>query len=201
MSSNSDNEPLRITLEDLAGVDLAGDTATNPLAGTGIREPGAVKSYGTIAADPESAASPIDGRNIFLQAWFYLGAAGLVGALAGWAICEPGFIDGARGSWGNFRIVAAIITLMCVGFSIAESIVERSFQKALLRGALSLPLGIVLGFVFYSIANIIYSVGMNFGRPAGIESNRNLHSGSSELSPGLSSAAQAASHMESSADL
>ena len=47
---------------------------------------------------------------------------------------------------------------MCIGFGVSESTVERSVRKALLRGALALPLGILLGFVFYLMAETIYAV-------------------------------------------
>jgi hypothetical protein len=62
---------------------------------------------------------------------------------------------------------------MCVGFGIAESTVERSLRKAVLRGVLALPLGIILGFFFYFMANMIYAVGMRICYEAGVQSFRN----------------------------
>src|ERR1700749_3946579 len=79
--------------------------------------------------------------NIFLEAWFYLGAAGLVGALAAWAITEPGFIDGGVEKWGNLWLMPMVVGLMCVGLAVAESVIERSRTKVLQRAALSLVLG------------------------------------------------------------
>jgi hypothetical protein len=84
----------------------------------------------------------------------------LIGALLGWAIAEPGFVDGVeRGEthWGNLWLVPIILTLMSLGFGIAESAAERSAKKALLRGILALPLGVLLGFIFYFMGNMIYS--------------------------------------------
>ena len=69
--------------------------------------------------------------------------------------------------WGNIVIIPLIITLMCIGFGISESIVERSVRKALLRGALALPLGIFLGFIFDMMAEIIYGMGMRLSLRSG----------------------------------
>src|SRR5215813_6760846 len=111
--------------------------------------------------------------SILLQGWFYLGIAGLLGAAAGWAICEPGFVDGPHHRWGNILMVPVIITLMCIGFGISESVVERSVRKALLRGALALPLGLLLGFIFDLMAETLYSVLMQLCYEAGVITNRN----------------------------
>src|SRR5258708_854152 len=107
------------------------------------------KSYGSIAdaADPGPAVAE-DKGSILLQGWFYLGVAGLLGTLAGWAICEPWFVDDRGVHPGNVMLLPVIIMLMCVGFGISESLVERSLQKALMRGLMSLPLGFGLGFIF-----------------------------------------------------
>jgi hypothetical protein len=171
MPPSNDKEPLRITSEDLANVIVPDET---PVALPGPGSPG-VKSYGTITDAADKAPPlPEERGSILLQGWFYLGLAGLSGAVIGWALCEPGFIDGGASSrWGNVWMVPGIITFMCVGFGIAESAVERSVQKALLRGALSLPLGVVLGFVFYFIANIIYNIGLSICADAGVQSYRN----------------------------
>ncbi|MGB7640926.1 MAG: hypothetical protein WBL82_06560, partial [Terriglobales bacterium] len=133
------------------------------------------KSYGTINETAEQLVTvPTEHGSILLQGWFYLGLAGLLGALAGWAICEPGFIDGPRShnGWGNLILVPVIVTLMCVAFGISESIVERSLRKALLRGALALPLGLLLGFVFDIMANTVYSVLMGLAHEGGAQTYR-----------------------------
>jgi hypothetical protein len=66
-----------------------------------------------------------------------------------------------------------IVTLMCMGFGISESAVERSVKKALLRGVLALPLGILLGVIFDIMANIIYSILLRICFEAGAQTTRN----------------------------
>jgi hypothetical protein len=169
MRSPSEKEPIKITLEDLARVTVSQPNVVSPVS----YSPGA-KSYGTITEAADQFVSVSEERgSILLQGWFYLGIAGLLGALVGWAIAEPGFLDDGAQRWGNFWIVPLILMLMCLGFGIAESIVERSVHKAVLRGVLSLPLGIILGFVFYFMANIIYAVGLRICYEAGAQSFRN----------------------------
>jgi hypothetical protein len=164
------DKPLKITLDDIASV-----AVPEPAIVPAQQSSSGARSYGTInqAAEqfvPVSEEKP----SILLQGWFYLGIAGLVGALAGWAIAEPGFVDGGTSQrWGNILILPLIITLICFGFAMAESAVERSVQKAVLRGVLSLPLGFVLGFFFEFAANIIYSIGLRICFQAGVQSTRN----------------------------
>jgi hypothetical protein len=112
--------------------------------------------------------------SIFLQGWFYLGTAGLLGALAGWAICEPGFLDGRQGlHWGNLLMVPAMVAMMTLGYGVAESIVERSLQKALIRAAMALPLGLFLGFLFSFLADIVFAIGQAICGELGAQSFRN----------------------------
>jgi MFS family permease len=171
MSASNNKEPLRITSEDLANVSLPQNVPIAPIPG----EPGGAKSYGTITEAADKVPELHEEKGSFLlQAWFYLGAAGLLGALLGWGLCEPGFVDAETGHrWGNFWLIPTIITFMCIGFGIAESLVERSLRKALLRGLLALPLGVVLGFVFEFVANIIYNIGLGLCAQAGVLSFRN----------------------------
>jgi hypothetical protein len=170
MSTSNNKEPLRITSDDLANVVVPEEipiaTPGQPAAGT--------KSYGSITDAAEKAPAVAEERGSFLlQGWFYLGVAGLLGALFAWGVCEPSFVDGGGHRWGNILMLPAIVTFMCVGFGLAESLVERSLQKALLRGVLALPLGIVLGFVFDFAANIIYSIGLTICAEMGVQTNRN----------------------------
>ena len=128
-------QPLRVTLEELA--DAARSEPGAPLSAAeppAVASPGA-KSYGNINTMPDAPALLHEKGSILLQAWFYLGLAGLLGALAGWGIAEPGFVDGPRNAhgWGNVWMIPLLVTLMCVGFAVAESIVERSTRKALIR--------------------------------------------------------------------
>ncbi len=169
MTGGSDKEGIKITLEDLANV-----AVPEPPVEAIRTDASGVRSYGTVSeAAEQGPAFPEERGSIFLQGWFYLGIAGLLGALAGWAIAEPGFVDGGQRRWGNVLIVPVIIALMSFGFAIAESTVERSVKKAALRGILSLPLGIVLGFVFSFMAEIIYAIGIRICIEAGAQARNN----------------------------
>jgi hypothetical protein len=165
MSADDPQQVLRVTLDEVERV-----------AGTGISpvpqpSPGA-KSYGNIA-QPEAPVLAQQKGSILLQAWFYLGSAGLAGSLLGWGLAERSFADGARDRWGNLWMVPMIVTLMCVGFAVAESLVERSGKKVLTRGALSLPLGIAFGFVFDALANTFYAVALSICSAAGAQTFHN----------------------------
>jgi MFS family permease len=165
-------EPLKITSAELAEV-VVREPTTNPIL---TPKPGDAKSYGSITDASDQAPIIAEERGSFLlQGWFYLGVAGLLGAVLGWGLCEPAFVDGRgyAGGWGNIWIIPAVITFMCIGFGVAESIVERSVRKALLRGALAVPLGVVLGFVFQFLANIIYNLDLGLVAQMGVQSYRN----------------------------
>src|ERR1700757_3425126 len=172
-SPENKDKSIKITLDDLASVSLPDASAQLPAAQTA----GGAKVYGSIseASDPQTQIAEEKG-NFLLQGWFYLGAAGLLGALIGWGICEPRFVDsGQQGTsrWGNWLLLPAIVALLCVGFGIAESIVERSPKKALIRGAICLPLGIVLGFMFDFVAEIVYAIVMSICAELGAQTVRN----------------------------
>jgi hypothetical protein len=166
MNADDPQQVLRVTLDEVERVARA-DISPLP------QQPSpAAKSYGNIAqpADPVLAQ---ENGSIFLQAWFYLGSAGLVGSLLGWGLAERGFVDGERDRWGNTWMVPMIVTLMCVGFAVAESLIERSGKKVLTRGALSLPLGIAFGFVFDAIANTFYALAFAICSAAGPQTFHN----------------------------
>lgn len=170
--ANADDKPtLKITLEDLEKVALS---SVSPVAMPVAGPPGAARQYGNIA---EGGAEPVvddEGKsNIFLQGWFYLGAAGLLGALLAWIICEPAFVDGQGHRWGNWAIIPLVVALMCLGFGIAESMVERSLRKALLRGLFSLLLGAVAGIVFNFLAGFIYLITEGIVFELGVRTNKN----------------------------
>ena len=170
MSPIDDKAPLKITSEDLANI-VVPETFLPPVLGA---EGQGAKSYGTITDAADKAPEIAEEKGSFLlQGWFYLGAAGLLGAVIAWGICERGFVDGEGHRWGNVLMLPSIITLMCIGFGIAESLVERSLRKALLRGLLALPLGIILGFMFDIFANILYNIALAICRDAGVQSYRN----------------------------
>jgi len=170
----TDNDkPLKITADDLARV-IVPDVAASPV-GPAATTAGGAKSYGTISDAAEMAPAVAEQRgSIFLQGWFYLGAAGLLGALLGWGLCERSFVDDPVGfHWGNFWMLPAIVTFMCIGYGVSESAVERSLRKAILRGLLALPLGVVLGFTFDVVANLIYNIALSICAEAGVQSFRN----------------------------
>jgi hypothetical protein len=166
---SNDNEPIKITLEDLQSVSIEENKVTAPEEAPGERKYGSIKTTGE---DPSIAAKKRG--SILLQAWFYLGLAGLLGALAGWGICEPGFVDGgAAHRWGNTWIIPVLVSMLCLAFGVAESVVERSPGKAAQRAALSLPLGVIFGFIVSVIANLIYAVGVSMSVQAGATTEKN----------------------------
>jgi MFS family permease len=169
---NTDDKPaLKITLEDLAKVEVR----TTPQGGLGAAAAAGAKQYGNIAASPDGPAAVTEEKgSIFLQGWFYLGAAGMIGALIGWAICEPFFVDSrTERGWGNIIILPLVIMFTCLGLGMAESIVERSAKKAALRGVLGLSLGLVFGFIFDRFANIFYAIGLQIIFSLGVQTNKN----------------------------
>jgi hypothetical protein len=169
MSPENNDKTIKITLDDLASVSAPETDAIAP-----AQTAGGAKVYGSINEPANPATQVADEKgSILLQAWFYLGLAGLIGALIGWGVCEPWFVDGTGHRWGNVLIVPLIVALLCVGFGIAESVVERSAKKALIRGGISLPLGVVLGFVFEFIASIIYAIGISICVELGAQTERN----------------------------
>jgi hypothetical protein len=172
---NVDPQPLRVSLEDLAEFAGTAPAASVSTAEQAAIAPAGVKSYGNVSATPDAPTVALEKGSVLLQAWFYLGLAGLLGALAGWGISEPGFADGPqRGShWGDWLMVPLVVTLMCVGFAVAESIVERSSTKALIRGGIALPTGIILGFFLSNLANVFYTIGLLLCHGAGVQSYRN----------------------------
>jgi hypothetical protein len=171
--ANADDRPtLKITLEDLEKVAVSSEAAGAPLAAAAT---GAARQYGNISMSGTEPVVADEGKsNIFLQGWFYLGAAGLIGALIGWGICEPRFIDPPGGHrWGNIWMMPLIAAFMCLGYGIAESIVERSLQKALWRGLPALLLGVVGGFIFDWIASILFYILRAIIFELGVQTYRN----------------------------
>ena len=170
MASTDDKPALKITLEDLAKVELPSQAPAAAVTAAGA------KQYGNIAAAADAPAVVAEEKgHIFLRGWFYLGAAGLVGAVIGWGICEPFFYDGPqnRGGWADFFMLPLIVMFTCLGLGVAESIVERSGKKALVRGLLALALGLVFGFIFDRFANYFYIIGQQIIFSLGVQTNRN----------------------------
>jgi hypothetical protein len=126
---------------------------------------GGPRQWGNVAAGPAAIypglGAAAQAGSFFLQAWVYLGLAGLFGAFLAWAICEPNFIDGINNGWSNILLFPMMLAFMCTGLGIAESLVERSTQKAIVRGIISLILGAVFGFVFNILADKIFNMVLN----------------------------------------
>ena len=165
---------IRVTVEDLAAVDTAAAAAA--AAPATAPAPHAGRSYGNIntaVAETEPVRTE-DRPSILLQGWFYLGAAGLVGAVAGWGICEPHFLDAIEGHmWGNVWLLPMVTMMMLVCFAVAESLVERSVKKAITRLAMVIPLGVVFGFVFDWVAEIVYAMTTSAVIGFGVHTTRN----------------------------
>jgi Inner membrane component of T3SS, cytoplasmic domain len=174
MASTDEKPSLKITLEDLARVSIP----NQPTAAGAGPATGTARQYGNIASpDAEPAIADEGKSNILLQGWFYLGAAGTVGALIGWAIGEPFFHDGDRqiGRHGflGLMIIPLVLIFLCVGMSIAESIVERSLSKALQRAGLSLPLGLGLSVVFMIAGGLVFAIGQEICFSLGVTTYKN----------------------------
>ncbi|MEO8662027.1 MAG: FHA domain-containing protein [Bryobacteraceae bacterium] len=148
--ATEDDGKIRITSDDLERVTIS---RAVPSAGAASPDYGRVSA----AAEPEQTKA-----SVFLKGWVYLGIAGFTGALLAWAICEPRFVDGGgRNTWANALLFPLMLALMCVGFGSAEGIVERTPRKAAMRGLASLGLGLVLGFLFFAIAGLIFTIGLS----------------------------------------
>ena len=171
--ANTDDRPLlKITLEDLAKVELP---AQGPAVAAAPAMAGA-KQYGNISAAAEGPAAAAEEKApLYLQGWFYLGVAGLVGALVGWGLGEPFFRDGVDRTLAevlrSLMIIPLVLIFMCLAFSIVESIVERSLRKAMQRALLSLPLGLVLSIAFMFAGGIVYRIGIQFCIALGVDAS------------------------------
>jgi len=167
MPSRDDN-PIKITLEDLeqVSVEERKPEALAPVSGE--------NKYGSIKATDEPVVGEQERGSILLQGWFYLGLSGLLGALVGWGICEPAFVDMRNAHrWGNLWMIPLMVATLCVAFGVAESVVERSAAKAARRAALALPLGIIFGFIVDIFANIVYMIGVTISVEAGAATEKN----------------------------
>jgi hypothetical protein len=172
MANSDDKQTLKITLEDLARVELPAQIPAGSMAAAAA----GAKQYGNIATPADGPAVATEEKgHIFLKGWFYLGLAGLVGSLAGWGICEPFFSDTpqGRGGWAEIVMLPLIVMFTCLGLGVAESIVERSAKKAVIRGLLALALGLVFGFIFDRFANIIFFIGRQVIASLGVQTYKN----------------------------
>jgi len=165
--SDENREVLRVSLDDLAEI------APGPATTAMVAQATGAKSYGNIHEPADPTILTQEKGSIFLKAWVYLGIAGFFGALIGWGCAEPFFVDGQGFRWGNILLLPVIVAVMCIGFAVAESIVERSMRKGAVRVGIAIPLGIVLGFFFNFVANVLYRIGLGIGAAAGMQTNHN----------------------------
>jgi len=131
-------------------------------------------SWGMIAAaaTPQSLANAGHG-SLLMKGWFYLGVASLAGAFFAWVFCEPTFEDDIARGWGNVMIFPLMAILMCVSLGTVEGLVERSWRRALLRGIAAAGLGLILGVIFNSLANIVFGLLLSIIGSMGVESAAN----------------------------
>lgn len=154
----NDPNKIRITWDDVNEAEVDQPTPVAIPVSRPVR-PVADGSWGTISPQPNVATSAAtSGGSVVLKGWFYLGMAGLAGAFLAWLFCEPSFEDEGVQGWGNAFIFPLMVILMSIGFGSAESVVERTWKRAFLRGLASTGLGLVLGFVFYGIANVVFAI-------------------------------------------
>jgi hypothetical protein len=110
---------------------------------------------------------------IFYSSYFYLGVAGLIGALAGWGVLEPFFDDNDLKDKGFdvaatllFPTVAAAIGLF---LGAADGIVCRNLPRALLCAAVGLGIGFAGGLIALFPAGLVFilmtSIAVNVQRP------------------------------------
>ena len=175
----SDDDKIKITWDDVDKARPRPPATSRPSSSSASKS----KSYGNVGTSHSisSGTSGISGgSSLFLQGWVYLGIGGVLGALLGWAGFESSFLDSDElFRWwqqrytleefnrlspgdiaipiGNQAMGIAVITLMCIGYAIAESVVERSLPKALTRGGIALVVGLVLGYVMDKVGDEVYA--------------------------------------------
>jgi hypothetical protein len=111
---------------------------------------------------------------IFYSSYFYLGVAGLIGALVGWGVLEPFFND--TDLKDDKFDVAATLLFPTVAASIglflgaADGIVCRNLPRALLCAAVGLGIGFAGGLISLFPAGMVFilmtSIAVNVQKPA-----------------------------------
>lgn len=169
--TDTNGEKITISWDEIEKV---ADSPPQPAYVTPQAQATADKSWGNVgAAMPMGVASSASQGALYLKTWFYLGAAGLVGAFLAWLFCEPSFEDGQGGGWGNIMLFPLMAILMCISFGTVEGLVERSWNRALLRGLAAVGLGLVFGFILNIAANIIFTLLLTIIGALGVESVAN----------------------------
>ncbi|MEA2710528.1 MAG: hypothetical protein QOF78_3129 [Phycisphaerales bacterium] len=98
---------------------------------------------------------------IVYSSYFYLGLAGVTGALGGWACCEPfisetGTVEQSQvGLVLLFPVVAAMIGLV---IGAAEGIITRNPMRALVSGAVGLGIGFAGSLIMLIPAGMIFNI-------------------------------------------
>ncbi len=155
----SDDNPIKITADDVQRVVLPDKLGQPTRNWQGKSSPDQERSYGFLRAAPLGGVEPAAAGGFFRHSWVYLGISGLLGALLAWAVCEPFAQDNQQGPNRALQVMAfLVVSLICLGFALAESWVERSPQKALQRGLLSVLAGALLGAIFLFIGNLVFGL-------------------------------------------
>jgi hypothetical protein len=158
------NEPekIRISMAEIENVKLPPPSAV--VSGS-VRRIGEQPTLGTTGRDYGSVnalPSNIDTKGpLWLKSWFYLGAAGLIGAFLAWAVCEPTFNDLSDTSgFGNIFIFPLMAVLMSVGFASIESAISQAWSEFFKKAFLAIFVGGVLAFIATFVASLIYTAGL-----------------------------------------
>jgi hypothetical protein len=162
-----DQEKIRITSDEIDRVVVDPPPRSAPPPPPPAADIGGSRQWGRVdAAGPLGVGASVN-PNLFFKAWVYLGLAGVAGAFIAWALCEPSFRDFGPEGPGNTLLIPSFVMLMGVGFVAAESLVEHSLRKFLIRGLVALILGAILALAFEFVANVVYHVGMRAALGAG----------------------------------
>ncbi len=161
----NDPKKIKITWDDI-------DKTKDPMIDTSLLNE--KKTWGTVSESPiPETNAETSGGSILLKGWFYLGGAGLVGAFLAWTICEPSFNDNHQNlSFGSVMIIPLMAIFICVSLGVVESIVERSWKRALSRGFAAIGLGLVIGFIFAFLAGSFFGFCQRFLMNLGISAEK-----------------------------
>ena len=134
--ANSDDKPaLKITLEDLASVELPAAVPAGNMAPTAA----GAKQYGNIAAPADGPAMATEEKgHIFLQGWFYLGLAGSWERWwVGGSVNPFSLTHTPEMHWGNIRHSALCRScLPALALAWLKALWSAQGKKPLLRGLL-----------------------------------------------------------------
>src|SRR5688500_307163 len=99
---------------------------------------------------------------IVYSSYFYLGVAGMLGALLGWAILEPFFEDNvvSEDKIDPAHLLMFPTVAACIGLLLgsAEGIICRNFMRALLCAAVGAAVGFIGGLLALIPTGIVFSI-------------------------------------------